>query len=199
GETEKAHANICLMLRNENVCQICKQLILLCNRFSSFLFYNETNSNNESELKKYIRNILYCSNKLDISNKECLRSNFIKHFGKKCIELIENDFLLLDKTMCTIINKYMYSSKEIREVENAFLYDMGYSMNNKKEQCVCDVCAYVEDNYDYTLHLKKKDILELVSTYSRCSEDIHDNEQKEILMQIETKLISNLNKYLLGK
>ncbi|SBT77299.1 conserved Plasmodium protein, unknown function [Plasmodium ovale] len=199
GEVEKAHANICWMLRNEKVCTVCKKLIDLCNQSSFISFLSYRSSNNNNELKRCIRNILYCSNKLHISNGENLRLNFIKQFGKNFIEDIETDFQLLDMDICTLVNKYTFNYNEIRQVENTYLYEINVPIKDQKERCLCRFCTYTTQK-DYTIYdFKKNDIHNIVKIYSNYSECIYDKEKKNILKKIEKQLILKLDKALLQK
>ncbi|KAI4838534.1 hypothetical protein MKS88_003017 [Plasmodium brasilianum] len=195
GDKEKAHANICLMLRNERICQVCRKLINLCNESNSPLFL-ELRKDHKDEVKKCIRNILYCSNKLNISNTENIRTNFIKHFGKKFIQVIETDFLLLDKNICSLINKFSFCYNEIKDVENSFLYEMKIPINNEKDLCLCKFCNNSK-NSNAPYNFKLNDILETVNTYAQYAETVHDMNKKEIFKKIEKQVILKLNKSLL--
>ncbi|CRG96472.1 conserved Plasmodium protein, unknown function [Plasmodium gallinaceum] len=193
-EIEKAHANICIMLRNQNIIEVSKKLIALCTDFNSIMFLKK-NIHNNDDIKKCLRNILYCSNKLNISNTENLRNNFIKIFGKKYIELIETNFILIDKNIISLINKYHFSYKEIEEVENMLLNEMDEPINVRKD-CLCDTCNSIQNN-NTLCNLNKKDILDIVNKYSQCAECILDNKKKNIFKSIEKQIILKLNKTLL--
>ncbi|CRH00293.1 conserved Plasmodium protein, unknown function [Plasmodium relictum] len=193
-EIEKAHENICIMLRNDIIHEVCKKLITQCNDFNSIMFFKKK-SDSSDELKKCLRNILYCSNKLNISNTENLRNNFIKIFGKKYIELIETDFILIDQNIISLINKYNFSYKEIEEVENMLLNKMNIPINVRRH-CFCETCNPTQ-NDNVLCDLNKNDILEIVNKYSQCAECIFDNKRKEIFKNIEKQLILKLNKNLL--
>ncbi|GAW81184.1 hypothetical protein, conserved [Plasmodium gonderi] len=196
-KTEKAHENICLMLRNENICDICNKLISLCNESTSLATLSNPKNENKKKLKKCIRNILYSADKLNISNTQNVRTHFIKHFGKDFIEHVEMDYLLLDRYVYTLINKYTFSHKEIAEVQNNFYFEMHIPINYQADQCVCKFCNFPQN--DDILHMvRKKDILQIVNAYSTHAESVHDNEKKKIFKEMENHLIQKLNKTLLG-
>ncbi|GAB66693.1 hypothetical protein PCYB_094770 [Plasmodium cynomolgi strain B] len=197
GQTEAAHESICWMLRNENICHICNKLIALCNESTSLTGLNPQERENKKRLKKCIRNILYCANKLNISNTSNVRTHFINHFGKDFIENVEEDYLLLDRNMCAVINKYTFSHKEIAQVQKNLCHEMELPTSNQIAPCHCKCCGFSPN--DDTLHVvQKKDILRIVNTYSTHAESVHDHEKKKIFQDIEAQLIKKLNRTLLG-
>ncbi|CAA9988443.1 conserved Plasmodium protein, unknown function [Plasmodium knowlesi strain H] len=198
GHTEAAHGSICRMLRNENICHMCNKLIALCNESISLVGLNPLEHENKERLKKCIRNILYCANKLSIRNTSNVRTHFINHFGKYFIEHIEEDYLLLDKNMCEVINKYTFSHKEIAQVHKNICHEMGIPANNQIDPCHCKCCSFSRN--DDTLHtVQKNDIVRIVNTYSTHAETVHDNEKKKIFQDMEAQLIHKLSRTLLGK
>ncbi|CAG9477214.1 conserved Plasmodium protein, unknown function [Plasmodium vivax] len=197
GKVEAAHESICRMLRNENICDVCKKLIALCNESTSLTGLNPRERENKKRLKKCIRNILYCANKLNISNKSNVRTHFISHFGKDFIENVEEDYLLLDRNMCAVINKYTFTHREIAQVQKNFLHEMELPTGNQTDPCHCKCCSFSPN--DGTLHdVQKNDILRIVNTYSTHAESVHDHEKKKILQDMEAQLIRKLSRTLLG-
>ncbi|ANQ08185.1 Uncharacterized protein PCOAH_00027560 [Plasmodium coatneyi] len=198
GQTEAAHESICRMLRNENICHICSKLIALCNESTSLAGLNHQKSENKKRLRKCIRNILYCANKLSISNTSNVRTHFMNHFGKDFIEKVEEDYLLLDRNMCDVINKYTFSHKEIAQVHKTFCHEMELPTNNQIDPCHCKCCKFSPK--DGTLHaVQKNDILRIVHTYSTHAESVHDLEKKKIFQDMEAQLIQKLSRTLLGR
>ncbi|KJP90310.1 hypothetical protein AK88_00158 [Plasmodium fragile] len=197
GQMEAAHESICRMLRNENVCYLYNKLIALCNESTSLAGINTPERENKKRLKKCIRNILYCANKLNISNTSNVRTHFINHFGKDFIEHVEEDYLLLDRNMCEVINKYTFSHKEIAQVQKNFCHEMELPTINQIGPCHCACCSFTTN--DGTLPpVQKKDILRIVNTYSTHAESVHDHEKKKIFQDMEAQLIQKLSRTLLG-
>ncbi|EUD67268.1 hypothetical protein C922_02418 [Plasmodium inui San Antonio 1] len=196
GQTEAAHESICRMLRNENICHVCNKLIALCNESTSLAGLNPQNRENRIRLKKCIRNILYCTNKLNISNTSNVRTHFMNHFGKEFVENVEEDYLLLDTNMCAVINKYTFSHKEIAQVQKNFYHEMELPRSNHIDPCHCKCCGFSPN--DGTLHgIQKNDILRIVNTYSTHAESVHDHEKRKIFQDMEAQLIQKLNRTLL--
>ncbi|CAD2092203.1 conserved Plasmodium protein, unknown function [Plasmodium vinckei brucechwatti] len=185
-DLKNIHKHICLILRNEIECLACNILIGLCNELISLL----NSKNNNSDIKKRcIRNIFYCANKLNIGNTESLRLYMIKYFGSKFIEDIETNYVILDKNICKLINKYTFTNQEIRDMINKLQHEMGIPINNKIEQYFSTFCTISKTNFTLSTLSKHESIISIAQQYSEYAENIYDAEKKEILAEIEKKLI----------
>ncbi|ETB57488.1 hypothetical protein YYC_04377 [Plasmodium yoelii 17X] len=183
---EMTHKHICLILRNEIESLTCNILIRLCNEL---IWIINSQKNNNDIKKKCIRNIFYCANKLNIGNTESLRLYMIKYFGNKFIENIETDYIILDKNICKLVNKYTFTRQEIRDMKNKLQDEMSIPINNKIKQCFCNFCINPQTSFTFSKLNKHENITSIAQQYSHYAENIYDAEKKEILAEIEKKLI----------
>ncbi|SOV23494.1 conserved Plasmodium protein, unknown function [Plasmodium sp. DRC-Itaito] len=225
---EKAHIAICCMLRNENNHNVLKILLSLCKDSNLFLFFENEKNKKDEETKRCIRNILYCSNKLMIKNRAYVRNNFIHIYGKKYIDLIENNYDLIDDNINQLLNKYTFSSTEIGQAKNNIIIQMNKkkkeNINNNNmmtmidetniKTCICNFCIYSKkekyndfynnqniyySHHNPSLNLNKNHIEQILQLYKNNSEELYDEEQNIILQTMEKQIITTLYEKLLNK